>query len=127
MNIEEYSTKALRTINCLGSYEANLAHMAMGISGEAGEVTDIIKKTFAYKKPMDVMHLMEEIGDTLFYINGLLNLTGVTWEAVLKSNIAKLEARYPGCTFNSDKALNRDKDSENAAMGKVIGGNIWLT
>jgi NTP pyrophosphatase (non-canonical NTP hydrolase) len=120
MNIEEYSVKALRTVNCLGTYEADLAHMAMGISGEAGEVTDIIKKTFAYNKELDKSHLVEEIGDILFYMNGLLALLDVPWSSVMQTNIAKLEARYAGSLFSLDQALNRDKLREASAMENIL-------
>ncbi len=117
MNIQEYSHKALRTLNCLGTYEANLAHMAMGISGEAGEILDAVKKTFAYNKALDKNHVIEEIGDVLFYINGLLDVMEVSWDEALTTNIKKLEARYPAGHFDAQQAINRDVAAEKAAMG----------
>ena len=119
MKIEEYAPLALRTVKTLGSDNSDLMHMAAGISGESGEVLDLIKKTFAYGKPLDRDHLIEELGDLYWYYNGLLDLIGVTMDDVLNKNIAKLEARYPGFTFDADKAINRDKAAEQAAMAKV--------
>ena len=52
MNIKQYGAYQLRLVSSLGSDQLNLAHMAMGISGEAGEVVDICKKVIAYNKPL---------------------------------------------------------------------------
>ena len=116
MDIQEYGDYQTRLISSLGSREANLMHMATGISGEAGEVLDIVKKHFAYGKSLDRAHLVEELGDTLFYINGLLWMLDTSWDEVMITNIRKLEARYPSGTFNADHAINRDKAAEKAAM-----------
>lgn len=116
MNLDLYSTLAIRTLNDLGNLKANLAHMALGITGEAGEVADIIKKHYAYGKPLDTLHLVEEVGDIMFYLNGLLDLLGSSWDEVLEVNIKKLEARYPDLKFNADHAINRDVDAECEAM-----------
>jgi len=116
MNLEQYSTLAIRTLNDLESSEANLAHMALGITGEAGEVADIIKKHYAYGKSLDTLHLVEEVGDIMFYLNGLLDLLGSSWDEVLEVNIKKLEARYPDLKFNADHAINRDVEAEADAM-----------
>ena len=116
MKIEEYGQYQLRLINDLGSQRENLMHMAAGISGEAGEVLDIVKKYFAYGKSLDRAHLIEELGDTLFYINGLLWMLDTSWDDVMVTNITKLEARYPSGTFNADHAIHRDTAAEKAAM-----------
>lgn len=116
MKIEEYGAYQTRIIRDLGSYESNLMHMAAGISGEAGEVLDIVKKNFAYGKPLDQAHLIEELGDIVFYINGLLWMIDTSWDEVLTTNIRKLEARYPSGTFNADHAIHRDTAAEKAAM-----------
>lgn len=130
MNLDLYSLKALRTLNDLGNSEANLAHMALGITGEAGEVADIIKKHYAYGKPLDTLHLVEEVGDIMFYLNGLLVEVGADWNEVLEINIKKLEARYPDLKFNADHAINRDVEAEQKAIAKPnplskSGWDLW--
>ena len=116
MDIQEYGDYQVRIITDLGDHQKNLMHMAAGISGEAGEVLDGIKKTFAYGKPIDRAHLIEELGDILFYVNGMIALLDTSWDEVLTTNIRKLEARYPSGTFNADHAINRDTVAEKAAM-----------
>lgn len=43
--------------------QADLLHMAVGVSGEAGELLDAIKKATIYNKPLDVENMIEELGD----------------------------------------------------------------
>ena len=69
--LEEYRLLAARTLPDLGSIGNNLLHMEAGIAGEfLGETVDILKKTFAYKKPLDKVHLGEELADTVWYCAG---------------------------------------------------------
>ena len=70
-SLEEYRLLAARTLPDLGSMSNNLLHMEAGIAGEfLGEAVDILKKTFAYKKPLDKVHLGEELADTVWYCAG---------------------------------------------------------
>ncbi len=128
MTLDDYNVLAIRTINNLGSFKNNLVHMALGITGEAGEVADVIKKHYAYGKTLDVQHLVEEVGDIMFYLNGLLAEVDVEWAEVLELNIKKLEARYPDLRFNADHAINRDVNAEQKAMlAQALGNYDWAT
>ena len=70
-SLEGYRLLAARTLPDLGSLSSNLLHMEAGIAGEfLGETVDILKKTFAYKKPLDKVHLGEELADTVWYCAG---------------------------------------------------------
>jgi len=70
-SLEEYRLLAARTLPDLGGRNNNLLHMEAGIAGEfLGETVDILKKTFAYKKPLDKVHLGEELADTVWYCAG---------------------------------------------------------
>ena len=71
-SLEEYRLLAARTLPDVGSIGNNLLHMEAGIAGEfLGEAVDILKKTFAYKKPLDKVHLGEELADTVWYCAGV--------------------------------------------------------
>lgn len=76
MDIEEYGELMFPLVSDQGSFHMNLVHMALGISGECGEITDIIKKHWILGKDLDVAHLKEEIGDVLFYMNGMATSLG---------------------------------------------------
>lgn len=67
----------------------------------------------------DVDHVVEELGDIMWYINLMIQGLGLTWSTVLEKNIAKLEARYPDLRYDSEKSLNRNVAAEKAAMRAV--------
>lgn len=93
----------------MGTLQADLIHMTLEQAGEAGELVDAIKKHWVYGKPLDVGTVVEELGDLLFYIQGVLNIVtsqGVLAPETLKNfmvaNMNKLSKRYP--TGYSDQA-----------------------
>lgn len=90
----------------MGEREKNLAHAALGIAGEAGEVVDIIKKHFAYGKPLPLAEVVKELGDLLFYIQAMMNLLDIKMDLVLMNNMAKLTERFGG-SYSDEKAIAR--------------------
>ncbi len=81
-------------------------HMAIGISGEAGELLDAIKKAVIYRKPLDIANIVEECGDLLFYISGMLDSIGVDIESAIAANTSKLSIRY-GKAYSDESAIAR--------------------
>ena len=95
----------------LDAAKAHALHMAVGISGESGELLDCIKKHTMYNKPIDRENLVEELGDIEFYLEGLRQVFGVTREEVLAVNQAKLEKRYSSGKYSNQQAQARaDKE-----------------
>ena len=90
----------------MGDQKLDLVHAALGIAGEAGEAVDIIKKHFAYGKPLPVADLVKELGDLLFYIQAALNILGLNMELIMMNNMAKLTERY-GDSYSDEKAIQR--------------------
>lgn len=74
--------------------KANLIHLQMGISGEAGEITDTIKKHVVYNQALDLENLIEELGDLEFYLEGLRQELNLSRLEILEHNITKLSKRY---------------------------------
>ena len=99
--------EAIRT--SLTDIDCELLHAAMGISGEAGELLDSIKKSVIYRKPIDIENLREELGDLEFFMQALRNLIGVSREETLEHNIIKLQARYPSGYSNLSAVERLDK------------------
>lgn len=95
----------------LDAEKANLIHMIMGISGEAGELLDAVKKHVIYNKPLDINNVLEELGDLEFYLEGLRQALGLTRQETLDANIKKLSVRYSAATY-SDQAAQERKDKE---------------
>jgi NTP pyrophosphatase (non-canonical NTP hydrolase) len=83
---------------------------AFGISAEAGEFTEVIKKIFLQGKPYNednVFHLKRELGDICWYIAQACMALDTTFEEVLQLNYEKLSARYPEGTFDIFRSENR--------------------
>lgn len=91
-------------------------HMATGVSGEAGELLDAVKKYAIYQKPIDHENVVEELGDLEFYMEGLRQGFGITREETLDHNINKLAKRYEGFKYTNEAAHARaDKQVEEVA------------
>jgi NTP pyrophosphatase (non-canonical NTP hydrolase) len=83
---------------------------ALGISAEAGEFTEVIKKIFLQGKPYNednVFHLKRELGDICWYIAQACMALDTNFEEVLHMNYEKLSARYPEGTFDVYRSENR--------------------
>lgn len=78
----------------------------LGLSGEAGEVLDMVKKWVFHEKELDKEHLKKEIGDVMWYVAMLCESFGFDLDEILQMNVDKLMARYPE-GFDTDKANNR--------------------
>lgn len=105
--------------------EAHLWHMAIGMTGEAGELLDAYKKLGIYRKELDLANVIEELGDFEFYLTGykqgtnqeetefdyrlaqLYELFGLTREEVIEGNIRKLAKRYNGLKYSDQAAQDR--------------------
>jgi len=85
---------------------AHLLHMAVGISGESGELLDAIKKHVIYNKALDVDNVREELGDLYFYMQGIINSMPFSKDDVLNHNIEKLTKRY-GDKYSDKSAQER--------------------
>ena len=86
---------------------ANLLHMVIGISGEAGELLDAVKKAVIYQKPLDIVNVIEELGDLEFYMEGLRQELRITREETLQATIDKLAVRYKGLKYSDTSAQER--------------------
>lgn len=70
-------------------------HACIGLAGESGECLDLVKKSWVYGKPLDLVKLQTEAGDTLHYLVMLCIANGWTLEDLVANNRAKLNLRYP--------------------------------
>lgn len=68
-------------------------YYALGLTGEAGEVADKIKKHYRDKTELDIFAVTKELGDVLWYVAALARWLGVNLQEVAEVNIKKLEDR----------------------------------
>lgn len=95
-------------INTLDPDKAHTLHMAVGVSGESGELLDAVKKHVIYNKPLDRENVIEELGDLEFYMEGLRQGLSITREETLQHNIAKLSKRYSSLSYSDTAAIARE-------------------
>ena len=95
-----------------GVNPARLLTASVGLSGESGEFSDIVKKIVFQGKEMNedvVKHLRSELGDIMWYVAQGCVALGTSIEELIDINTAKLESRYPG-GFEAFRSENRSKD-----------------
>lgn len=68
---------------------------AMGMCGEAGEYSELVKKETFNGTPQDPEKKLKELGDVLWYLTLAAHLGGWTLEDVVQANTDKLIARFP--------------------------------
>lgn len=96
-----------------------LFHAQLGLSSEAGEIADQLKKHFFYGKPLDTVNLAEEIGDLFWYMALAANEVGISFDEIMETNIAKLKKRY-GDKFSEQRAIKRNLYIER----QILEGNM---
>lgn len=78
--------------------EVGFMEKVLGLTGEAGEAADKIKKLLRDKDGVisdeDRALIIKELGDTLWYLASISRYLGVPFSEVAEGNIEKLESRY---------------------------------
>jgi len=83
---------------------------AFGISAEAGEFTEVVKKIFLQGKPYSeesVFHMKRELGDIMWYLAQACMALDTNFREIMEMNYEKLSARYPEGTFDVYRSENR--------------------
>ena len=96
-----------------GANIERLLTSAVGMSAEAGEFTEIVKKMVFQGKPWNEANkeqLIIELGDVMWYVAQACIALQVDFEDVIKGNVKKLEKRYPGGSFEVIMSENRDEN-----------------
>lgn len=111
-----------RVLDCgLSWIPLQVLHASFGMTTEAAEFQDVLKKTLYKNTKLDWVNMDEEVGDMLFFIQmyinerNLVNDTNMTFEDYLNQNMAKLDVRYRE-GFTIEEATNRDLGQERSAL-----------
>lgn len=70
-----------------------IVYPALGLSGEAGETAEKVKKWLRGDRELDREGLMKELGDSLWYLTSLADDLGYTLQDVVTANTDKLSSR----------------------------------
>lgn len=92
-------------------FEAHrLLTASLGMSAEAGEFTEIVKKIVFQGKPVteeNMFHLKRELGDIMWYVAQACMGLNVSIDEIIEMNVEKLKSRYPGGEFDVHYSENR--------------------
>ncbi len=100
-----------RMENQFGTPPQRLITAALGLSAEAGEFGDLVKKCLFQGKELNKENrelMIKELGDVMWYLAQGCMALGVTIDDVLWANIDKLEKRYPN-GFEVARSENRSQ------------------
>jgi len=104
MDLNEYQEKAAKfnngpmiNGNDSPSSTDSIVYLVLGLCGEAGEVSEKVKKIWRNKQGLithkDTEEITKELGDVLWYISACAQRLHVTLEQVATTNIDKLTSR----------------------------------
>lgn len=118
MTIKEYQKAAMRTndgkctdriLRACEQYIIDVGgviNASLGLSGETGELNDMIKKAFLHGHELDSEKVKKEIGDILWYVAMMCESFEFDMCEIAQMNIDKLKARYPE-GFSEEASQNR--------------------
>ena len=89
---------------------SQLVTAAFGLSAEAGEFTEVVKKIILQGKPYNeenVYHLKRELGDICWYMAQACMALDTDFNEILDMNVEKLSSRYSEGTFDVYQSENR--------------------
>ncbi len=114
MTLVEYTkfVTGLASPKSMKSFESRLATGGLGIAGEAGEVSDMVKKILFHGKKFDdevKEYLIKELGDVLWYVVFMAdNVVGVSVQDLIDINVEKLKDRYNEGKFTEKAFLDKE-------------------
>lgn len=100
MKFDEYQEKIVKydTFSKCDLKEVGFVEKVLGLTGEAGETADKIKKILRDKDGVlsdeDREAICKELGDTLWYLASIARYLDLPLSEVAEKNVAKLEDRY---------------------------------
>lgn len=98
--------------------QAHLLQAALGMSAEAGEFLNRVKKHIMQGHPLDdamEAKLREEIGDIHWYACDAASALDVAMSDVVTANESKLQRRYP-TGFSPERSIRREDTTANASL-----------
>ena len=90
MRLDDYQQQAAST--AIYPKEKGLEYTALGLTGEAGEIANKVKKVLR-GDCVDFFALRDELGDVLWYVAAMATELGYSLDTIAKRNLEKLESR----------------------------------
>lgn len=105
MNFKEYQEQANKT-SIFPKDGRAYVYATLGLSGEAGEVAEKVKKIIVNKNSViseeSKGEIKKELGDVLWYLSQLATELGLSLDEVAKENIGKIHDRIERGVLRGD-------------------------
>lgn len=124
---QEQAAKHFKVHTPLTAEQARLLNWLVGLSGETGEVSEIIKHHIFGEQPLDKMALAKELGDILWYTAAMGTSLGIELSAIAELNANKLDYRYGGSGYSVEASQNRhetERKFQDTALYKAMKAKI---
>lgn len=108
MLFDSYQKWAITKARKDASFRDKLSEFSLGMSGEAGEVADYVKKVLYHGHSLDPEKLAREVGDVIWYAANLAYIIEYLFSSVAEMNIEKINNRYPK-GFSEERSINREE------------------
>jgi NTP pyrophosphatase (non-canonical NTP hydrolase) len=108
LSMDDYQMLAMRTAMKTDGKKPVPAYLGLGLTGEAGEIAEMIKKGVYHGHQLDRFDMRDELGDLLWYLAVTADRFGWNLGEVAERNIAKLRKRYPD-GFSQEASRNREE------------------
>ncbi|HBY20977.1 MAG: hypothetical protein A2Y24_03670 [Clostridiales bacterium GWE2_32_10] len=109
LNFNSYEEQALVLQNDINNKKEKIIYAGLGLSGEAGELTDYIKKVMYHGHKLEKEKVIAELGDILWFVTYTASLFDSSLLEVAGSNLKKIYDRYPN-GWDKEKSINRKED-----------------
>ena len=106
MQTDHFTKDVIRTVNKTLEPNEHITNAALGLTGEAGEVAEIVKKAMFQGHSLNREKIAEELGDVMFYVAYMVDTIGMTLDQIMSQNVTKRRNRYPD-GFSVQKSVNR--------------------
>ena len=94
MDFNEYMLETRRTAPSDLSDADEIRYYALGLTNEANEAIQHIRKEMVKKNGLDIALIEEELGDTFWFFSRLADSLGLNLKEIAEKNIAKLKERH---------------------------------
>lgn len=96
LSFQDYAVRAAKTARYPSRGSGSLVYPVLGLTGEAGEVAEKVKKIIRDRDGVvgdQRDELVKELGDVLWYLAACCHELDVPLELIASVNLAKLESR----------------------------------
>jgi len=96
-----------------------LFHSVLGCITEAAEMASQMLNHLTTGEPIDLVNLIEEQGDTLWYLQLAANAEGISILDIMQANYNKLRTRF-GDKFSESAVFSRDLTAERSVLESSV-------